>query len=378
MIYDLDSCDAACHPHAQRAASAVVVSLEFITLYDHADTTATGRARMLDGSTSRGPFSFWRRVPVEAPQWATHRSLFCLSRPEAFSVALAVDLLVLPPIEGEANEPITACSCSPERAILPGDRHFVNCPYGVRLNGTCHDPAKWALVAICDAIVGTSRVIAERHGPHGQGALSQFMAAEGNALRHRPDLVLLNYDGPGKHVVVDVKTFDAAGASQIAQHHTDKRRLAAHEAASRDSIRDEYGAMPRGFRLVIFAVSTLGSFGPAAQTLLAELGRRTGGGVPVMLLDEATWAVPRLAPFARMAIGCAVRRGLAESVLERWRRQTRTLTPPPLPPPGPLPPPLQLPLHPPPPPLGPQPADALAQQLWPQLLHAPQPIAAHG
>ena len=152
-----------------------MVSLEFISLYDHADTTNTGRARLLDGSTSRGPFSFWRRVPVEAPQWATHRSLFCLSRPEAFAVALAIDLLVLPPIEGDADAPITACTCSPEHAILPGDRHFVNCKWGIRLSATCHDPAKAALIAVCDGALGTSNVVAERHGPRGQGALSQFM-----------------------------------------------------------------------------------------------------------------------------------------------------------------------------------------------------------
>ena len=125
--------------------------------------------------------------------------------------------------------------------------------------------------------------------------------------------------------------------------------------------------------MVVFAVSTLGSFGPAAQTLLTELGRRTGGGVPVTLLDEATWAVPRLAPFARMAIGCAVRRGLAEAVLDRWRRQPRLLTPLPLPLPPPLPsPPPLLPHQPPPPPI--PAAGAVAQHLWPA--PPPQPVAA--
>ena len=42
--------------------------------------------------------------------------------------------------------------------------------------------------------------------------------------------------------------------------------------------------------------------------------------MPVSLLDSATWAVPGFAPFIRMAVAHAVRRGLAEAVLRRWRR----------------------------------------------------------
>ena len=45
--------------------------------------------------------------------------------------------------------------------------------------------------------------------------------------------------------------------------------------------------------------------------------------MPSQLLDFATWATPRLAPFARMAIGCAVRRGLASSLRVRWHRTFR-------------------------------------------------------
>ena len=67
FLFDLDSLDAACHPHAQRAASAVVVSHTFLTLYHHHSTTPTGRAHMLDDSISRGPFSFWRRLPDSDP-----------------------------------------------------------------------------------------------------------------------------------------------------------------------------------------------------------------------------------------------------------------------------------------------------------------------
>ena len=99
-------------------------------------------------------------------------------------------------------------------------------------------------------------------------------------------------------------------------------------------------------RLVVVAISTFGSFGTEAQRLFAELSRRSGGGVPYALLDEASWAAPRFAPFIRMALGCAVRRGLAQSVRRHWRRVPR-------PPPPPLI--IPVPLRPPPPlHLGPQ------------------------
>ena len=37
-------------------------------------------------------------------------------------------------------------------------------------------------------------------------------------------------------------------------------------------------------------------------------------------IAEVTWAAPRMAPFARMAIVFAVRRGLAHAVARDWRR----------------------------------------------------------
>ena len=151
-------------------------------------------------------------------------------------------------------------------------------------------------------------------------ALEQFMAGPGAALRHRPDIVLVGLDGPGTYCLVDVKTLDAAGATHRHTHHTDRVRLAGHVAIARHSAQSEYGALPPRMRLAILAVSTLGSFGPAAVRFLADLGRRAGSTLPVALLESATWAAPRYAPFVRMALGHAVRRGLAESVLRRWRR----------------------------------------------------------
>ena len=90
LLLDLDTLDATCHPYAQRAASAVVASMSFLTTF--ASATPTRRARLLDGSSSRGPFSFWRRVPIvpEAREVDTSRHLFGFRHPDDFRAALSV------------------------------------------------------------------------------------------------------------------------------------------------------------------------------------------------------------------------------------------------------------------------------------------------
>ncbi len=104
---DLDCLDATCHPHAQRAASAVVASLAFLTLFNAPNTTSTGRARLLDSSAPKGPSTWLRRIPFPSND-ALRTPLFAFQVPQHFPIALAIDLLLLPPAQGEGN--ITRCT----------------------------------------------------------------------------------------------------------------------------------------------------------------------------------------------------------------------------------------------------------------------------
>ena len=129
-----------------------------------------------------------------------------------------------------------------------------------------------------------------------------------------------------------------------------RTRLTVHDTVARQTLRNQYGALPPRMRLVVFAVSTHGAFGAAAMRFLSDLSRRSGGGLPPVLLDCASWAVPRFAPFVRMAVCHAVRRGLAEAVLRHWRRvRDPSDLPSVLPPADPAPPPVPLPALPLPP-----------------------------
>ena len=48
-----------------------------------------------------------------------------------------------------------------------------------------------------------------------------------------------------------------------------------------------------------------------ALSLLRTLSRRCGSSVPPSLIEEASWATPAFAPFARQALALTVRRSLA-------------------------------------------------------------------
>ena len=334
FLFDLDCLDVACHPHAQRAASAVVASYGFLSLYSHLTTTPTGRARMLDGSVSRGPFSFWRRLPDTDPH-LPHSPFFAFTNPEHFPVALAIDLLIPPPVPlthththpaAASSVVCHACFPAPHLAsapapptIDPPERHFVSCCHGVRLHTVCHDPAVQALIPFLDAIHGSHRVIAERGGHGGHRSLDAWMQGPGAGLRKVPDIVLENFDGAQSFLLIDVKTFDAAGLTHVLTRHTDRVRLAAHRYVTKRAVEEEYGALPARMRLVVLPISTFGAIGTPGHTFIGELSRRMRASVPYSLLPHASWATPRVSPMIRMALTHAVRRGLAASVHANWR-----------------------------------------------------------
>ena len=73
----------------------------------------------------------------------------------------------------------------------------------------------------------------------------------------------------------------------------------------------------------------------AERELRQQCYSSTGSDVyTVALMPAVMWAAPRVAPFARMAYGLAIRRGLAEYVRMSWSQPAAPL-PPPIPPPSP-------------------------------------------
>ena len=97
--------------------------------------------------------------------------------------------------------------------------------------------------------------------------------------------------------LIDVKTFDPAGASHINTNHTDRTRLAAHRAIARHSRETEYGPLPERMRLIILPISIFGAIGTPGQAFISELSRRVGGSVPPSIpASWHSWATPRVGP----------------------------------------------------------------------------------
>ena len=110
----------------------------------------------------------------------------------------------------------------------------------------------------------------------------------------------------------------------------------AHLAIAANSRRHQYGDITPNMRLVIIAISTCGAINSEGIDFISHLAKRTENTkIPshfVALLDQASWAAPRLAPMIRMALGFAVRRGLAAAVYHWWRRSHAFVQRPPAPP----------------------------------------------
>ena len=145
------------------------------------------------------------------------------------------------------------------------------------------------------------------------------MQGPGAGLRKVPDIVLENFDGAQSFLLIDVKTFDAAGLTHVLTRHTDRVRLAAHRYVTKRAVEEEYGALPARMRLVVLPISTFGAIGTPGHAFIGELSRRMRASVPYSLLPHASWATPRVSPMIRMALTHAVRRGLAASVHANWR-----------------------------------------------------------
>ena len=317
-IYDLDAFDDGSYPDLQTDAASAVHALSFLSLYDSSD--AVGRARLLDGSVSSGPPTWLRRVPAPPPSPELAPGTFQLHSPHDFPITLAVDLLLRPPIPDVPPGHATVCTHCAHRGrdceVGLDGRHWSSvCPRGIRRQRTMHHPTRDALGIICQAVLGASRVITSSGPRLAETALAQH--ARDHLVRRIPDLALRDFRYPGSWTYVEVRSLDTCGATHITTHHTDTTRLAAHLAAERAAV-PQYHPLPPHSDLVVFAISPYGAIGPQGLTLLRQLSRASGGALPPVLLDEASWATPTMGDYARMAVTLAARRSLALAIRQTW------------------------------------------------------------
>ena len=225
MLYDLATLDTTTHPHASRAVSAIVDAHEFLDLYQHADPV--DRARLLDGSTPRGPSSWLRRVP-RAPAFSDGRDIFEFHHPTDYPIALATDLLVRPP----GCDYCRTCASATGDGLQPtgpDGRHWISCPHGLRLQRSVHHPVRDTLAWLLTAVLGERMVI--RETPDGGGRMGSFMRRF-PGLGHQPDIVLEGFDGRDSYTILEVKTCEPAGDASGLRASTRTPRGARRTATS--------------------------------------------------------------------------------------------------------------------------------------------------
>lgn len=308
VIFPLDSFSLRALPLAQRAASDALADTEFIDLYS--SSTPAGRARLLDGSTPSGPAAWLQRVPSSAR--------FRFHLPVDYVTALSLDILLCPP-HLRTSPHCSHCSMAGRHSLHgPYGRHFVQCPHGIRLHTTVHDPTRDALAELLGAALGPSRVVSEWSGSH--TSMRAWMSTHGGGLEKQPDIVLIGLDGVHSFTLIDLKVTDVAGPSAISALRTPTIRFASHSLLVRRGAIQQFG-LPDGkppphsrMRLVTFVVSTFGSIGVEAQRLLGAVALASGSSVPACLYDETSWASAAFVSFARQAITLSARRELARGL----------------------------------------------------------------
>ena len=130
-----------------------------------------------------------------------------------------------------------------EREAWSSYLHFGSCSHGVRLTPVLHHPVKHVLIQMLRSVFGNSRVLDGDATPGGF-TRTHGEAAEREQWWHlfsrykRPDIIITNYPDTGRHTLIDVKTFDAAGASHVRADHTDFHTLGAHRELERGLIRE--------------------------------------------------------------------------------------------------------------------------------------------
>ena len=165
--------------------------------------------------------------------------------------------------------------------------HLGVCPCGVRSTPVLHHPVKHTLLEMLRSVLPAACVL------DGDAAQSRHQRVHGDgewwrsfSAFKRPDIVVLNFPRTGVHTIIDVKTFDAAGASHVRDDHTDYFTRGAHRELERGLLGEYTSSRDRSGRvlehhsrqraigtceLVCAAVSRQGAMGEQLMTLITRL-----------------------------------------------------------------------------------------------------------
>ena len=214
---------------------------------------------MLLEQSTRGAVGWVRARPPEEGQHAPRFARF--SEQRAAVVAHQTFLLERPSVP-------TGCQGCGAQDAWQQRNHLAACPCGIRASDTLHHPIRTLLAAMLREAYGS----AVQEEPAIYWLFSELK---------RPDIVVMNANGPGRHLLIDVKTVDPTAQTHLTTNHSHQFALAAQSEAERN-IRNEYtdnGARPNALdpntELVCAAVGRYGGLGQHLLRLVDRCARRS-------------------------------------------------------------------------------------------------------
>ena len=257
-----------------RTLSAVSHALAFTLNLTAPTTTAAGRAALLESATANASDFVRARAPDPDAASAPRFARFADSR--AAVVAHQSGLFIRPAV------PAGCMGCGVAHAWATDTRHLAGCPCGMRASDTLHHPLRDLLAEMLKEAFGAASVAVEPSDYRLYSALK------------RPDIVVYNASGPGRHLLIDVKTVDATGTTHLANSHTDRFALGGLTEAERD-LRNEYTdggrhpeALDRWCTLLCAAVGRHGGIGRVLSDLIQRCARMRGGRTGVRDVNAVT------------------------------------------------------------------------------------------
>lgn len=189
-------------------------------------------------------------------------------------------------------------------AVDPCGLHYISCRGGYRAGNWftyVHNALLEVVKQMLRSVFPTANIIVE-----------DAVGAAFYSPRHRPDITVLDYDGSGTHLLVDVSVL-----RPLCQHHlraaaAEPGRAAAAAEAAKIAVYGDVGQ----HRMVPFVMEEFGLLGPATSRFFMECvrARRDRLDLEGRL---ATWSARSWSSFWRQRLSITLARALADTMIRR-------------------------------------------------------------
>lgn len=274
----------------QKTYAGILHTADWIALF--ADLNAQGRAWLFSLSLRSVGSAYLRALPMAPP--------FALA-PSHYSVALRHQLFAPQPLV-PAGRPCGSCG----QPLDPTGTHYLAC-MGGQQNQNWYLYLHTVLLTVVLAMIRSVF-------PHANIRSEDADGAAFYSPNHRPDIVVLDFEGGGRHLLIDVSVArplalsHVAGASLTAGYTADRAERAKLLA---------YGDVGH-HRVVPFVLEEFGAMGPLTSAFFKECCRLREDRLDLEG-QRAPWSARTWTSYWRQRLSVALTRAMADIMLRRTR-----------------------------------------------------------